>query len=113
MTHSMQKFHSYNFDMRKGPISIKWFEGARTNLCYNCVDRHVAGGKKDKVALIWEGNDLGVQGTWTYQELQEQVGLTSDGSLFSMDDVMAAAMVISASSMDGVSSLCHCSSVER
>ena len=33
----------------------KWFVGGRTNLCYNCVDRHVKDGKRDKTAILWEG----------------------------------------------------------
>ena len=33
----------------------KWFVGGRINLSYNCVDRHALGGKRDKVAILWEG----------------------------------------------------------
>jgi acetyl-CoA synthetase len=33
----------------------KWFTGGKTNLCYNCVDRHALGDKRDKVAILWEG----------------------------------------------------------
>jgi acetyl-CoA synthetase len=33
----------------------KWFVGGKINLCYNCVDRHVVDGKKDKLAILWEG----------------------------------------------------------
>ena len=33
----------------------KWFVGGKINLCYNCVDRHVLNGKKDKLAILWEG----------------------------------------------------------
>ncbi len=33
----------------------KWFTGGRLNLSYNCVDRHAGGDRRDKVALIWEG----------------------------------------------------------
>jgi acetyl-CoA synthetase len=34
---------------------VKWFVGGRTNLCYNCVDRHALSDKRDKVAILWEG----------------------------------------------------------
>jgi acetyl-CoA synthetase len=34
---------------------VKWFVGGRINLSYNCVDRHALGGKRDKVAILWEG----------------------------------------------------------
>ena len=30
-----------SFDVRKGPIFSKWFEGGETNICYNALDRHV------------------------------------------------------------------------
>ena len=33
----------------------EWFVGGQLNLCHNCVDRHVAAGRGDKVALVWEG----------------------------------------------------------
>jgi acetyl-CoA synthetase len=33
----------------------KWFVGGKLNACYNCVDRQVASGHGDKVALVWEG----------------------------------------------------------
>ena len=33
----------------------KWFVGGKINLCYNCVDRHVANGRADKTAILWEG----------------------------------------------------------
>ena len=46
----------YNFDMNKGPISIDWFQGGKTNICYNALDRHVAAGHGDDVAILWEGN---------------------------------------------------------
>lgn len=35
------KFLTYNFDVRNGPVSIKWMEDAVTNICYNCLDRHL------------------------------------------------------------------------
>ncbi|CAI5470696.1 unnamed protein product [Closterium sp. Yama58-4] len=62
-----------NMDVREGAVDIKWFVGGRTNLCYNAVDRHVAAGRGDKVAIFWEGNDLGVSGQWTYSQLLAQV----------------------------------------
>jgi acetyl-CoA synthetase len=33
----------------------KWFVGGKINLSYNCLDRHVASGRKDKTAILWEG----------------------------------------------------------
>ena len=36
----------------------KWFVGGTTNLSYNCLDRQIAAGKGDKVAIVWEGEPL-------------------------------------------------------
>ena len=33
----------------------KWFVGGKLNLTHNCVDRHAKGARRDKVALLWEG----------------------------------------------------------
>lgn len=46
-------FLEYNFDVGKGPISIKWMEGAVTNVCYNMLDRHIDAGHGDVVAFYW------------------------------------------------------------
>ena len=46
-------FVNYNFDVRKGPISIKWMEGAKTNICYNVLDRNIEKGLGDKIAFFW------------------------------------------------------------
>jgi len=51
---------------------FKWFVGGTTNLSYNCLDRHVAGGWGDHRALIAE-NELGQKRVYTYRELFEQV----------------------------------------
>jgi acetyl-CoA synthetase len=50
----------------------KWFVGAETNISYNCLDRHVFGGKRHKAALIWEGEPGDVR-TLTYQQLWLEV----------------------------------------
>ena len=63
---------TYNYDMDDGPISIRWFDGGKTNIVYNCLDRHLQS-HGDQVAIIWEGNEPGEDGTLTYKELYEQV----------------------------------------
>ncbi|GFR48182.1 hypothetical protein Agub_g10030 [Astrephomene gubernaculifera] len=63
----------YNFDVRKGPISVEWFRGATTNIAYNCLDRHVAAGHGEDVCLIWEGNDVDRDKTLTYKEALDEV----------------------------------------
>ena len=42
-----------NFYTKKGPVSIEWFLGAKTNLAYNALDRHVLACKGDKVSFYW------------------------------------------------------------
>ena len=51
---------------------IKWFEGAKLNVCYNCVDRHLEA-RGDQTAIIWEGDDPNVDKSITYKELFEDV----------------------------------------
>ena len=50
----------------------KWFVGGRLNLCYNAVDRHALGARRDKVALLWEGEPGEVR-SLTYSELHAEV----------------------------------------
>ena len=50
----------------------EWFAGGKTNACYNCVDKHVAEGRGDKTAILWEG-EPGDTRTLTYAELQVEV----------------------------------------
>jgi acetyl-CoA synthetase len=50
----------------------EWFVGGKLNVCYNCLDRHLNTWRKNKAALIWEG-DIGDSKTLTYQELYHQV----------------------------------------
>jgi acetyl-CoA synthetase len=50
----------------------KWFSGGQINLSYNCLDRHVASHRRNKAAIIWEGEPGEVQ-TLTYQQLLIEV----------------------------------------
>jgi acetyl-CoA synthetase len=50
----------------------KWFVGGKTNITYNCLDRHLDSWRKNKAAIIWEG-EPGDQRILTYQELHRQV----------------------------------------
>ncbi len=63
---------AYNYNLNEGPISIRWFEGAKTSIAYNCLDRHLQP-RGDQIAIIWEGNEPGEDGKLTYRELHEQV----------------------------------------
>ena len=46
----------------------EWFVGGKLNVCYNCLDRHLGTWRKNKAALIWEG-DIGDSRILTYQQL--------------------------------------------
>src|ERR1700743_276280 len=50
----------------------KWFAGGKINLSHNCLDRHVTGWRKNKAAVIWEGESGEVR-TLTYQQLLSEV----------------------------------------
>ncbi|HWA93596.1 MAG TPA: acetate--CoA ligase [Terracidiphilus sp.] len=50
----------------------KWFVGGQTNLSYNCLDRHVSGPRRDKAAIIWEGEPGEIR-RFTYAELHVEV----------------------------------------
>ena len=50
----------------------KWFADGKLNVAYNCVDRHVADGFGDKVAIHWEG-EPGDSRTITYSQLKDEV----------------------------------------
>ena len=52
--------------------NAKWFEGGKTNVSLNCIDRHLDK-HADKTALIWEGDDPSDSRELTYQELHDEV----------------------------------------
>ncbi len=58
-------------DWSKPPFA-KWFDGGKTNISFNCLDRHLNSSKADKVALIWEG-EPGDQKKYTYKQLHKEV----------------------------------------
>ncbi len=56
----------------KDNLYIKWFEGGKLNVAYNCIDRHLDS-RGDQVAIIWEGDDPAEDRKITYRELHEHV----------------------------------------
>jgi len=52
---------------------IAWFEGGTLNVAENCLDRHVAAGRGDRVAIIWEGDDPKQSEKLTYEQLLDLV----------------------------------------
>ena len=63
---------SYNYNMDDGAVGIRWFDGGRTSIVHNCLDRHLES-RGDQIAIIWEGNEPGEDATLSYRELHEQV----------------------------------------
>ena len=66
------KVMDYNFDMKKGPIYVKFFEGGKLNVSYNCLDRHLKT-RGNKVAIQFEGNEPGDDRALTYKQLHTEV----------------------------------------
>lgn len=54
------------------PPFARWFVNGKTNIAYNCLDRHLENGKRHKPAIIWEG-EPGDSKTLTYEELHREV----------------------------------------
>jgi len=52
--------------------NVRWFEGGKLNVSYNCLDRHLET-RGDQVAIIWESDDPQVSQNITYRELHEKV----------------------------------------
>jgi len=56
-----------------GEVTIKWFEDGILNAAHNCIDRHLES-RGEQIAIIWEGDDPGIDLKITYRELHQQVG---------------------------------------
>ena len=64
------KVSDWSFD--KDDLHITWFENAKLNVSYNCLDQHLES-RGDQVAIIWEGDDPNEDKHITYRELHEEV----------------------------------------
>jgi acetyl-CoA synthetase len=60
------------------PPFYEWFTGGELNASYNCIDRHVENGAKNRAAIKWEG-ELGETRTYTYQDLYREVNAFAAG----------------------------------
>jgi acetyl-CoA synthetase len=67
--HWFQKWHTV-LDWQ--PPFAKWFDGGKINITYNCLDRHLTTWRRNKAALIWEG-EPGDSRTLTYAQLHREV----------------------------------------
>lgn len=67
--HWFEKWHTV---LEWQPPFAKWFLGGKLNISYNCLDRHLSTWRKNKAALIWEG-EPGDSRTLTYAQLHREV----------------------------------------
>jgi len=56
-----------------GDIFVRYFRGAELNASYNCLDRHLNTWRRNKAALIWQGEPLEETRTYTYLQLHREV----------------------------------------
>src|SRR6266404_2383300 len=65
------------------PPFYRWFAGGRLNTCWNALDRHVAGGRAEQIALIYDSPVAATKQSWTYRALRDEVARLA-GALRSM-----------------------------
>jgi propionyl-CoA synthetase len=58
---------------RSNPPFYRWFKGGRLNTCWNALDRHVAGGRAEQIALIFDSPVTQTVKRFTYRELRDEV----------------------------------------
>src|SRR5437763_15024714 len=75
------------------PPFFRWFAGARLNTCWNAIDRHVAAGRGERVALIWDSPVTGQIRHFTYLELRDEVARLA-GVLASLGVAQGARVLI-------------------
>src|SRR5262249_32196913 len=69
---SLHWFTKWNKVLEWKEPFAKWFVGGKVNASYNCLDRHLAGPRKNKAAIIWEG-EPGDSRVLRYQDLHREV----------------------------------------
>ncbi|HEV8589415.1 MAG TPA: acetate--CoA ligase [Pyrinomonadaceae bacterium] len=65
-------FKKWDSVLKWEPPHVQWFVGGTINISYNCLDRHLTTSRRNKAALIWEG-EPGNTRTLTYQQLHTEV----------------------------------------
>ena len=60
------------------PPHAKWFVGGKINVSYNCIDRHLTGPRRNKAAIVWEG-EPGDWKVYTYRDLYREVCKFANG----------------------------------
>jgi acetyl-CoA synthetase len=76
--HELHWFTGWQTALDWQPPFARWFAGGRLNISYNCLDRHLEGVRRNKAAIIWEGEPFrpgmaGEEQTLTYAELHREV----------------------------------------
>ena len=72
MAKELHWFRSWDKVLQWDPPSAQWFVGGKLNVSYNCLDRHLDGPRRNKAALIWEG-EPGDWKVYTYWDLHREV----------------------------------------
>ncbi len=72
MAEELHWFKKWDTVLQWTPPHAEWFGGGKINISYNCLDRHLTTARRNKAALIWEG-EPGDQRTLTYQQLHSEV----------------------------------------
>ena len=54
-------------------MRFTWFKGGKLNASHNCIDRHLKTWRKNKAAIIWQGEPDGDVKVLTYQDLHREV----------------------------------------
>jgi acetyl-CoA synthetase len=67
------KAREYKWDTANRIIDVKWFEDGELNVSYNCLDRHLNTWRKNKAAIIWQGEPEEDTKIYTYQDLHREV----------------------------------------
>ena len=67
------KGREYTWDTSNRVIEHKWFEDGELNLSYNCIDRHLKTWRKNKAAIIWQGEPEDEVRVLTYQDMHREV----------------------------------------
>ena len=65
-------------DIDYNHAKISWYKGAKLNVSYNCIDRHIESGNGNQTAIIWQGNNPNESISFTYNKLLDEVSKFSN-----------------------------------
>ena len=71
-------FKPWDKTLEWNPPYVQWFVGGQLNASYNCIDRHLASARRNKAAIIWEG-EPGDRQVYTYWDLYREVCRFANG----------------------------------